>query len=620
MQQTMHFPQGASIPPFGVEPDEMIVVGFAGGGGSCTGIEEALGRPVDIAINHDVEAVAMHRANHPGTKHFCQNIWEVSPAEAVAGRKVGLAWFSPDCKHFSKAKGGKPVEKRIRDLAWVVVAWAKEVSPRIIMLENVEEFRTWGPLLDDGKPCPERKGAEFDRWTRALRKLGYKIEHRELRACDYGAPTIRKRFYLIARRDGHKIVWPKETHGPLGRKAKARPGMVPVRTAAECIDWSIPCPSIFLTREEGRAIGCNRPLAEATMRRIAKGVWRYVINSPKPFLIPITHRGDDRTYGADEPLRTVTTAHRGEQAVIIPTIVGVGGRAGQSRPRGLDEPTATSTAKADAALVAPYLVPRYGERPNQEPRTYPADQPMPVIVPTQNGGSLAAVHLAKFRGDSAGNPVDEPMSTVTANSYIKRPGGAPPQAVVAAFLAQNNYQEPGHDAREPVSTIVSKGCTQAIVTSHLAKLYGTCKDGQPVDEPAPTITAAGWHIAEVRAFLLKYYDTAVGQPLDEALHTATTRARFGLVTVEGVDYQIVDIGMRMLKPRELYNAQGFPPSYIIDRGLFLEYETGQPFWRPLTNTASIRMCGNSVAPPMARVLVAANCITPAEPVMAEVAD
>jgi DNA (cytosine-5)-methyltransferase 1 len=586
--------------------DELIVVGFAGGGGSCTGIEQALGRPVDIAINHDPEAIAMHRANHPQTKHYCQNIWQVRPHEAIGKRKVGLAWFSPDCKHFSKAKGGKPVEKNIRDLAWVVVTWIKDLPPaqrpRVIMLENVEEFRDWGPLLESGRPCPDRKGSEFRKFVRELRRYGYKDEWAERRASLDGTPTLRKRLYGIIRNDGEPIIWPRATHGP---------AFIPYRTAAECIDWSIPCPSIFLSREEGRALGVNRPLAEATMRRIGRGVWRYVINSAKPFIVPITHTtSGDRVHSIDEPLRTVTTASRGEHA-----------------------------------LVAPYLVPRYSERPpangkpGQEPRVRSVEEPFPTIVPTGNDGMLAAVHLAKFRGDSAGHPVDEPLSTITANSYVKRPGGAPPQAVVATFLAKHygGHESPGApmdaplstittqdhhhlvaahltkfqensigtSTEEPLHTVMAGAPRHSIVTSHLVKLRGTSKDGQPVDQPMHTITAGGWHIGEVRAFLLKYYDTAVGQSPAEPLHTATTKARFGLVTVAGVDYQIVDIGMRMLKRRELFRAQGFPDSYIIDRGLFLE-DDGTPVWRPLTNSSSIRMCGNSVCPPVARALVAAN--------------
>lgn len=678
---------------------ELIVDSFAGGGGASLGIEMALGRSPDIAINHDAEAIAMHAANHPTTRHLSKNVWKVDPLDEVKGRKVGLAWFSPDCKHFSKAKGGKPVSRNIRDLAWVVVLWAKRVRPRVIILENVEEFRTWGPLDENGLPCPIRKGQTFKRWVRELRRLGYAVEWRELRACDFGAPTIRKRLFLIARCDGQPIVWPKPTHAPL---AVTRDGIVtawakghglthsdlqdlqPYKMAADCIDWTIPCPSIFLTKEEGKAIRVKRPLADATMARIAKGVMRYVIEAASPFIVPITHAGDLRTHAVTEPLRTVTTAHRGEHALIVPHVVrtahgerdrkgkkrgkgqhaideplptitaspeysivapvltGCGGRAAQSPPKPVDEPMNTITAKADQILVAPYLVPRYGERPGQDPRTHAIDEPVPTIVPTGNGGALCAAHLAVFRGGNDGRSLSEPMPTVTANSYIKRPGGAPPQAVVttmmaphvctmrnaekpfngadepfhtvtaggarqalvAAYLAQHNTDMVGHDAREPVSTIVQKGCTQALVAAHMINLKGSDRRDGPADAPAPSVTAGGRHIGEVRAFLSKYYGPAIGQDLAEPLHTATAKARFGLVTVQGEPYQIVDIGMRMLTRRELFRAQGFPDSYIID-----------PIYngKPLSNTASIRMCGNSVSPVMARALVAANyAAAPAE--------
>ena len=537
-----------------IAPGELIVDSFAGGGGASLGIELALGRSPDIAINHDDEAIAMHAANHPHTTHYASNIWRIDPLDATKGKPVALAWFSPDCKHFSKAKGGKPVEKRIRDLAWIVVLWAKRVRPRVILLENVEEFADWGPLLENGMPCPARKGFTFKRWVNELRKLGYKVETRELRACDYGAPTIRKRFFLVARCDGQPIVWPKPTHGA---------GLLPYRTAAEIIDWSLPCPSIFLTREEGRAVGVNRPLAPATMARIAKGVKRYVIDAAQPFIVSVAH-GDSR------------------------------GR----REYGLDEPGRTHTATGHQALVTPYLVPRYGERLGQEPRTRSIEEPMPTVVPTANGGSLAAVHLTKFRNNSVGSGADEPLHTVTANSFIKRPGGAAPMGVVAAFLAQHNTDMVGHDARKPVSTIVQKGCTQAIVAAHLLNLKGSDRRMSAADAPAPTITSGGWHVAEVRAFLTKFQQNSIGQDPRQPMHTAMAGApRFGLVTVQGEPYEIVDIGMRMLTPRELFRAQGFPDTYIINP---------QIDGKPLTKTAQIRMCGNSVCPPVVAALVRAN--------------
>ena len=536
-----------------------------------------------------------------------------------------------NCKHHSKAKGGKPVKRAIRDLAWVVVRWAKQVRPRIIILENVEEFRDWGPLDIDGRPCKERKGKTFDAWSGELRRLGYKVEWRELRACDFGAPTIRKRLFLIARRDGRRIVWPAPTHGKPGAPDVVSGKLLPWRSAAEIIDWSIPCPSIFLTREEGRAIGVNRPLAPNTMTRIAKGVKRYVIDAAEPFIVPVTHAGDARVHGMDEPLRTVTTAQRGEHAVITPVLVGCGGRAGQSRPRGADEPTATITTKADTCVVAPYLVPRYGERPGQEPRTRSIEEPMPTVVPTGNGGSLAAVSLIRHFGASVGSAADDPVGTVTA-------GGGGKTGVVAAFLAQHNTGNVGREAEEPLSTITHRGTQQSIVAAHITKFSENSIGHQPDEplhtamagaprhgvvtsflthhytsntaggsgdmrDPKKTVLAGGTHAAEVRAFLIKYYGTGgQEQSVDDPLHTATAKARFGLVTVRGETYQIADIGMRMLTPRELFRAQGFPDSYQIETGSTPAGAIS------LNKTAQVRMCGNSVCPPMARALVAANYV------------
>lgn len=575
---------------------ELIVDSFAGGGGASEGIELALGRSPDIAINHDREALAMHYANHPDTLHLPHNVWKVDPVEVTKGRPVGLLWASPDCKHFSKAKGGKPVKRNIRDLAWVVVRWAKQVRPRVVILENVEEFRDWGPLTEDGKPCPERKGQTFKQWEGELKRLGYKVEHRELRACDYGAPTIRKRLFLIARRDGRPIVWPKPTHGDPKSGAVTSGRLLPWRTASEIIDWSLPCHSIFLSKEEGRKVGVNRPLAEKTMARIAKGLKRYVIDNPAPFIVPTTHHGERRTPGLDEPLATVTGANRGEQALVTPFVSyaqqgGLNRDAGEplhtvtasrkdqnciiaphlmtmrnaQKPfNGADEPTHTITAGgAGLALVSPYLVPRYGERPTQEPRTRSVEEPAPVIVPTANGASL-----------------------------------------VAAFMAQHNTDMVGHDVREPVSTIVQKGCTQAVVSAGLLSLKGSDRRDRPVGAPMHTVCAEGTHAAHVSAFLMKYYGSDQDPQLREPLHTVTTKDRFGLCTVQiqGEPYVIVDIGMRMLAPRELFRAQGFGDDYIIDRGRCVD--TGE--WITLTKTASIRMCGNSVSPVMAKALVEAN--------------
>lgn len=516
--------------------EEIVCDNFAGGGGASLGIEMAIGR-VDIAINHDPKALAIHKANHPRTRHFEQSITSIDPLEATERRPVGLAWFSPDCKHFSKAKGGKPVEKHIRDLAWVVVDWAKKVRPRVIMLENVEEFQAWGPLKEDGRPCKVQSGLTFRRWVKSLKDLGYRVEWKELRACDYGTPTTRKRLFLIARCDGQPIVWPEPSHGP---------GLKPYRIAAECIEWSLPTKSIF---------GRPRPLAEATMRRIAQGVMRYVIEAERPFIVPLTHHGQRKNHDIGEPFKTITAANRGELALVSPTICGVGGRASQSRPRSGDEPLATITSKADAALCATYFVPRYGERPGQEPRTRSVEVPYPTVVPTANGAQLCA-----------------------------------------AFLAQHNRGATGHQATKPVSTLTQSGSQQQLVTSHLL-VHRNHADGVSLEEPMRTITSGGTHFSEVRSFLIKYYGQGASASIDDPLDTVTTRDRFGIVNVSGIEYQIVDIQMRMLAPRELYRAQGFPDHYIIDP-LYLG--------KPLTKTAQVRACGNSVCPQVAAALVKAN--------------
>lgn len=551
---------------------ELVIDLFAGGGGASTGIEQALGRFVDVAVNHDPEAVSLHQANHPQTRHFVSDVFEVDPLAVTDGQPVGLLWASPDCKHFSKAKGGKPVSKKIRGLAWVVVKWAKLVRPRVICLENVEEFQTWGPLADDGRPCPDRKGLTFRRWKAQLENLGYRVEHRELRACDYGAPTIRKRLFLVARCDGAPIVWPAPTHGP---------GLKPYRTAAECIDWSLPCPSIF-ERE--------RPLAEATMRRIAHGIKRYVIDSAKPFIVPVTHPGDSRVNSIDEPMRTITGANRGEKALITPYMARIGQTGGKGKyANSATEPLTTITSKAEHLLVSPTLIQTgYGERPGQAPRVPGLDKPLGTAVDGQKH-ALVAAFLAKHYGGVVGSKLDEAIGTVTATDH---------HSLVSAQLVGcggRSGQSRPRDASEPAQTITAKGDT-CVVTSHLAKLRGTSNSAGTA-EPLGTVSAQGQHHAEVRALLLKYYGTDQDPQLGEPLHTVTTKDRFGLVTVAGELYAIADIGMRMLQPRELYRAQGFPDSYQIDRGAD---------GRVLSKAAQVRMCGNSVCPPLARAIVAAN--------------
>ncbi|MGK8439051.1 DNA cytosine methyltransferase [Ectopseudomonas hydrolytica] len=537
----------------------LVIDNFAGGGGASTGIEMALGRPVDIAINHDPEAIAMHEINHPHTKHYCESVWEVDPREITGGRPVDLAWFSPDCKHFSKAKGGKPVKKEIRGLAWVAIRYAATVRPRVIMLENVEEFVTWGPLAE-GRPCPKNKGRTFNSFVNALRRHGYQVEWRELRANQFGAATIRKRLFLIARCDGMPIVWPEPTHLPAGSPEVKAKQAKPQRLAADIIDWSLPCPSIF-TRK--------RPLAENTLRRIARGIQRYVIDNADPFLVKVNHGYD---YFRGQPL---------------------------------DEPMQTITTKLGTGVVVPTLAPfiantRNGERAGQQPRVASVEQPLWTVTAQGSQQAIIAPVITKFRTNDRGTSVEEPLPTVTANSFIKRPGGAAPIGLVAALLAKHygGNETPGWPLSKPISTLTTKD-HHHLVTSHMVKLRGTCRDGQPVTEPLHTITASGNHLGEVRAFLLKYYEHGTGQSMTEPLHTITTKDRLGLVMVKGEPYQIVDIGMRMLEPHELYAAQGFPADYIHNRTLT------NP---KLPKDAQVRMCGNSVCPPVAAALVRANLV------------
>lgn len=535
--------------------NEIVVDNFAGGGGASTGIEMALGRSPEIAINHDPDAISMHTVNHPDTEHYCESVWDVVPRDVVAGRPVGLVWLSPDCKHFSKAKGSTPVSKKIRGLAWVTLRWAATVRPRVIMLENVEEFQTWGPLLIDSegnaRPDPAKKGRTFNSFINALRRQGYKVEWRELRACDYGTPTIRKRLFLIARRDGAPIVWPKPTHGdPASAEVKAGK-LLPWPTAADIIDWSIPCPSIFERK---------RPLAENTLRRIAKGLERFVINAAEPFIVKCNHTST----------RTVYDCFRGQ---------------------GINEPLQTITQSPGFAVVQPTLVPFITEFANaSHQRNMPADEPLRTICAQVKGGHFALVApvIARQFGNSVGQSVEDPLGTVMAK--------ADKSQLVTAFLAKHYTGVVGAELTQPLPTVTTVD-HNALVTSHLVKLRGTCQHGQPVTEPMPTVTAGGLHIGEVRAFLLKYYGTNIGHPADEPLQTVTTKHRFGLVTVRGEDYQIVDIGMRMLEPHELFAAQGFPADYVIDHDA-----TGKKF----TKTAQVARCGNAVCPPLAAALVRAN--------------
>ncbi|EKN3986067.1 DNA cytosine methyltransferase [Yersinia enterocolitica] len=611
---------------------EIIVDNFAGGGGASTGIEMATGRSVDIAINHDENAIAMHTTNHPDTLHYCESVFDIDPVAATAGRPVGLAWFSPDCRHFSKAKGSKPVKKEIRGLAWIIVRWALAKKPRVVMLENVEEFKTWGPLItaEDGTehPDPACAGETFAAFVgmlttgidaehpalqeccevlgldingaeakRLVSGLGYVVEHRELRASDYGAPTIRKRFFMVMRCDGLPVVWPEPTHGDPKSLDVQSGHREPWRTAAECIDWSIPCPSIFERK---------KPLAENTLKRIARGIQRFVIDNPTPFIVKCNHTSTKTSYDCfrgqalDQPLQTITKTHG--YAVVTPHITKFrSGATGQE----CDEPLPTITAGSSIrpggnghalgmveAKLAPFIAGAGGPKYSAKPRS--AEQPMNTVCNT-NHSCLIAPIIARigqtgFGGDRMAYEAGKPLTTVVSKAE---------HLLCTAFLAKHfggNYTGPGADLDQPAHTVTTVD-HHALVTSNLIKMRGT-NTGQSTDTPLQTITAGGNHFGEVRAFLLKYYgNEKEGVSLSDPLHTVTTNDRFGLVTVEGIDYQIVDIGMRMLQPHELYAAQGFPTWYIIDR----DY-TGTKY----AKDKQVARCGNAVPPPFAEALVRAN--------------
>lgn len=642
---------------------EIIVDNFAGGGGASTGIEMAIGRSVDIAINHDPNAVAMHTTNHPDTLHYCESVYEVRPKIATAGRPVALAWFSPDCRHFSKAKGAKPVEKAIRGLAWIVIRWALDVGPRVMMLENVEEFKTWGPLLaGEMRPDPERAGETFQAFIGMLSTgvqadhpalaecckflqlpptseqvqqlvdgLGYQVDYRELRACDYGAPTIRKRFFMVMRRDGLPITWPEVTHADPKSPAVQAGKLAPWRTAAECIDWSIAAPSIF---------GRKKPLAENTLKRIARGIQRFVLDNPTPFIVKCNHTSTRSGYDCfrgqslNEPLQTITKKHGYAIAVPhltkfrtgatgqevtepVPTITAgtskrpggnghalgmveaaltpfVGRQFGASVGHRADEPSATITAGGGgkSQLVMPTLIQMgYGERPGQEPRVLQLDNSLGTVTAGGNKFATVSAFLAKHYGGNYAGPgvgLDEPAHSVTTVDQ---------HAVVATHLMVNNTGHPGGVVDQPTHTITT-GNHHAAVTSHLVKLRGTCRDGQRTDQPMPTITAGGTHVGEVKTMLaVDGYDEQRAQQALEFLREYCGPDSTGLVTLDGVVYRIVDIGMRMLQPHELYRAQGFPEWYIIDQDF-----RGVKY----AKDKQVARCGNAVPPPFAEALVRAN--------------
>lgn len=573
---------------------ELIVDNFAGGGGASTGIEMATGYSVDIAINHDPEAIKMHKANHPNTKHYCENVWAVDPVKACNGHPVGLAWFSPDCKHFSKAKGGKPKDKNIRGLAWVALRWAGLVRPRVIMLENVEEFKTWGPLNRGHHPIKAKQGKTFEKFVQQLNDLGYTVEFKELIAADYGAPTMRKRFFMIARCDGKPIVWPEPTHAPADSE-KVKAGLLePYVGAYTQIDFSRPCPSIFDTSEEIKekyGIRAVRPLASKTLDRIAKGLKKFVLDNPEPFIIQCNHGGERRPNDIREPMPTITGKHG--YGIVEPYMVQIG-QTGFAKDRSKDvrEPLTTIVSKNEHCLIEPTLAPYMGTNTTNHPGGNCKD-PIHTIT-TGNQQCLISPTLIQYHSETSkdgvrGQAIKDPIMTVdSSNRY----------GLVASFLHKyydGGYKGAGETVENPLPTVTAWD-HNSVVTANLIQMNNHC-DGKDIRQPLPTITAGDGHFGEVRAFLIKYYGQGTGQDIKDPLDTVTAQDRFGLVTINGTDYQIVDIGLRMLEPRELYGCQGFPDDYIIDH----DY-TGKTYPR----SEQVRRCGNAVCPPIPAALVRAN--------------
>ncbi len=626
----------------------IIIDSFAGGGGASTGIEMALGRSPDIAINHNAAALALHEANHPQTLHLSENVYKIDPLDYLRRSHVGLAWFSPDCKHFSKAKGGKPVERNIRDLAWIIPGWIERIQRSggkvdVVILENVEEFQDYGPLIETERglmPDPERKGEYFRKWCRKIRALGGKIQWRELRACDFGAPTIRKRFFAVIRFDGLPIVWPTPTHAAPDNADVAAGRKLPWRTAAEIIDWSLPCPSIFDTSNEiweKHGLRAIRPLAHNTMARVARGLKRYVLDAESPFLVNLTHGG--RIEAVDEPFRTITGAHRGEKAFVSPHLVSYYGHDDQrgervstlatplptvvtenrhaviapiltaaqhgGSVRSIEEPSHTITAsrKDQNSVIAPTLVQAgYGEREGQAPRALDIGKPLGTAVAGGVKHAVASAFIARQFGTSTGHAIDAPAHTVMAD-------GAGKSQLVTAFVAQHNNDSrreggvnPGRSADEPLSTVTQTGSQKSVVAPFLQAYYGT-GDGGAENEPVRTVTTKDRH-GHVEAALdippFTPEQAARAREVAELLRSFGfwDDREFVTLTIDAITYVIVDVGMRMLVPRELYRAQGFPEDYEIERGV-----DGTQF----SKSVQVSCCGNSVCPPVAAALVSANC-------------
>ncbi|WP_028941775.1 DNA cytosine methyltransferase [Pseudomonas vranovensis] len=632
----------------GLDPqdDEIVVDFFCGGGGAGTGLEMGLGRPVTVAKNHNPAAISMHTANHPHARHYTTDVFEGDPDEECGGRPVGWFHMSPDCTHHSQAAGGQPRKREIRNLSWIGLKWAGKKKPRVISLENVKQILQWGPLIAkrdkatgrvvtldlvqhptkpkakvnrvaaSGEqvpvsnqflvPDPKRRGTTWKRFVALLEGMGYQVEWRVIKACDFGAPTSRERLFMIARCDDQPIVWPTPTHAK-----KPAKGQQKWRTAAECIDWTVPSKSIF---------GRKKDLAQATLRRVAKGLQKFVLNNPQPFIVPIANWSGELAQSAHEPLRTVTSWPRGGSFAMASPIIAPATHQGSDRVNDPLEPlpTVTCANRGELTLISPTLIQSgYGERTGQKPRVPGLDQPVGTVVAGGVKHALASAHLVKFRFDDAGKAVDEPVPTITSGGNYQRPAGAAhAMGLTTVFMAQmnggfNTTHAKGMD--DPMTTVTNTGSQQQLVSASLATLRNNCT-GRSMDEPVPTMTAGAEHHAlveyklspeheegalRVAAFLISYYGTENTSGADHPSPTVTTRDRLALVTVhvKGTPYVIVDICLRMLQPHELYLAQGFPADYIIDKGA-----DGREF----TKTEQVHMCGNSVSPPPMAALARAN--------------
>ena len=568
--------------------DPIWVDCFAGGGGWSTGAELAIGRPIDIAINHDPAAVLMHKTNHPYTQHYCEDIFAVDPRDAVRGRKVQWAHFSPDCKHFSKAKGAKPVSKKIRGLAWIVLKWAALVQPDIISLENVEEFKTWGPVRR-GKPIKAKSGETFQRWLSQLEALGYRVEHRELVACDYGAPTSRKRFFLIARRDGKPIVWPKPTHGPMDSEEVKSGRLLPWRSAAEIIDWNIPCYSVFDSRQEIKekyGVNAVRPLAENTMRRVIRGVDKFTIRSGKPFIVECNHGGNGHTRDTDNPLNTVTGKYTGGlcEPLLVPlTITNTSNSVGTMA----SEPVHTVTTAGNQIYAAANLIQYHTER-GENVRANSMDSPLPTADAANRYG-LTTAQLTEYYGNGQSLSVETPMHTITGHDR---------EAVVCAHINKYFGGVVGSEAAEPLPTVTSID-HNALAAAHIVEFKGQ-DIGQEMRKPLRTITTSAGEFAACHAYLVKAekqdlrHWPEIRALLNRYCGYSLADDEIMLLEIAGTRYFISDIMLRMLTPRELYNANGFPPDYIIDRDYMgNEYKKDK----------QVARCGNAVPPPFATALI-----------------